>query len=243
MRFKLSTELIEIFKKYKDGIYLETGFNEGRSAFEALTFGFKKVISIEINQKLVESGKKKFRNFIENNRLEIVAGDSAKLLEEILAKNNDIKVIFLDAHGGIVPSENDHPLEQELNIVKKYFSRDKLIIIDDYPGIKNYLTPIRSATIPNWALKLKPETFIRKINEITDNYTELPYIYSYSKFYLNAHINSYLILGKISQYLIIKSKIKNFLFLIYFYPMQFLKEFLRNNLNKRLYDNIKNLFN
>ena len=239
MRFKLSTELIEIFKKYKDGIYLETGFNEGRSAFEALTFGFKKVISIEINQKSVELGKKKFRNFIENNRLEIVAGDSAKLLEEILAKNNDIKVIFLDAHGGIVPSENDHPLEQELNIVKKYFSRDKLIIIDDYIAIKNYYT---SVTSPNWIVKLKPEAFIRKINEITDNYTELPYIYSYSKFYLNAHINSYLILGKISQYLIIKSKIKNFLFLIYYYPMQYLKEFLRNNLNKRLFANIKNLF-
>ena len=94
-------------------MYLETGFLFGESAKAALEIGFTKVISIEINNKYVEKAKINFKNYIDENKLEIIKGDSASVLENVLVANKmDVSVIFLDAHDG-----PNNPLMKELNII------------------------------------------------------------------------------------------------------------------------------
>ena len=77
--------------------YLETGFLKGQSANEMLKLGFKKVVSIEIDEDFIKKGEIKFKNEIKDNRLEIIKGDSAEKISEYFSEEYD--VVFLDAHG------------------------------------------------------------------------------------------------------------------------------------------------
>lgn len=138
----ISIELKNILKNFiknkKNTIYLETGFETGSSAETALNLNFSKVISIEIDQKRIVEGNKKFAEFIENKKLFIINGDSAeKIIEEY---NENTTVIFLDAHGEYSNTDYNKvaPLEKELKYILPKLKSDQLIIIDDYLRIVNY---------------------------------------------------------------------------------------------------------
>ena len=60
-----------IIDKNINAKYLETGFLEGVSAFEMLSLGFKKVVSIEIDENFVNEGEKKFSTFIKPTIVEM----------------------------------------------------------------------------------------------------------------------------------------------------------------------------
>ena len=128
-----------IINKKIDPKYLETGFLEGQSAYEMLSLGFKKVVSIEIDQNFVTEGEKKFSSFIKDQRLEIVKGDSAEKILDYFS--DEFHVIFLDAHGTIERDLKDKsaPLERELKIILDKGLKDhQLLIIDDYIKIKHF---------------------------------------------------------------------------------------------------------
>ena len=133
----LPNEICKIIQNYNYGTYIETGLAGGEGVKQALSLNFKKVISIEIDKKLIEDAKSKFKDYIKNERLELLEGDSGYLLDLALKKNKDTTVIFLDAHGG--EHKENAPLENELKIIEKYCNNQK-IIIDDCLKIKyNYL--------------------------------------------------------------------------------------------------------
>jgi hypothetical protein len=72
---------IEIFRKYRNELFIETGSFVGDGSQQALDAGFKRVISIELSDKYFEMSKDRFIN---NPNVEIVKGDSFKILPYIL---------------------------------------------------------------------------------------------------------------------------------------------------------------
>jgi len=163
-----------VIKNNNKSKYLETGFLEGQSAFEMLNLGFEKVVSIEIDENFIELGKKKFKSFIDSNKLEIVKGDSAEKIAQYFSDEFD--VIFLDAHG---TSERDlvgksAPLEKEINfIVDKGLKDHQILIIDDYLKIKYYyLFAFNNFDWRFLANRKKIDNLIKKLNKKT---YEIPY--------------------------------------------------------------------
>jgi len=161
-----------IIDKNINSKYLETGFLEGRSAFEMLSLGFKKVVSIEIDENFVKEGEKKFSTFIKDQRLEIVKGDSAEKIPKYFSDEFD--VIFLDAHG---TTEKDlkgksAPLERELKfILNKGLKDHQLLIIDDYIKIKHFYLFAYNGY--DWRyLVRKTKNLIKKFDK---NIYEIPY--------------------------------------------------------------------
>ena len=182
----ISPELKKIFmSRAKKNVYLETGFLFGESAKAALEIGFTKVISIEINNKYVEKAKINFKNYIDENKLEIIKGDSASVLENVLVANKmDVSVIFLDAHDG-----PNNPLMKELNIIKKFYQKDITIIIDDFAKIKNSYGKQNES----WKSKNNYKEILETIKQICGNYFVLHYKTPSEKF----RLNSYLISGNL----------------------------------------------
>lgn len=125
--------LINVLKQF-NGTYLETGLSEGDSLAKAKELNFKKLISIEINQKYVDKCRIRFSNDIKVGKIELVNQNSASALDLILKKNNDIDVVFLDAHFHGEGQEYA-PLDQEIEILRKN-NYKKLVIIDDFFHIK-----------------------------------------------------------------------------------------------------------
>ena len=113
--------------KKKNPIFLETGFGIGTGALQALECGFSKIISIEIDDDLIEKGKENFRKFIDDGSLILVKGDSSEKIQEYF--NSTIDVTFLDAHGQFnFDNKNviSAPLEKELEFIQKNITGDQL---------------------------------------------------------------------------------------------------------------------
>ena len=135
---ELENIITNFIKEKKNTIFLETGFYKGISAKTALKLGFSKVISIEIDQSYIADGEKKLFEFVKTKRLRIINGDSAGKIET--EYNENITVIFLDAHGENTNTDhyNIAPLERELNFILPKMGQDQLLIVDDYLKIINY---------------------------------------------------------------------------------------------------------
>ena len=144
----LVKDLDPILKKFTNGIYLETGLASGESTERALNLNFNKVVTIEIDPDSVKLAKIKFKNYIKNEKLIIIEGDSIEKLEEVLRTYEDVSVIFLDAHDG--DHKNNAPVENELEIIQQYY-KNQLIIIDDFTKIKNNVS---SSDPKRWAKKI-----------------------------------------------------------------------------------------
>ncbi len=121
----------EIFKKYPNEIFLETGTYAGDGVQQALDAGFKKVISIELSNLHFNIVKNRFIN---NSNVTIIEGDSFKVLPDILKSINTRITFWLDGHyscGNTALGEYWSPLMQELEIIKSHNINTHTIIIDD----------------------------------------------------------------------------------------------------------------
>tara|TARA_R100001460_G_scaffold29058_1_gene57929 strand:- start:441 stop:1004 length:564 start_codon:yes stop_codon:yes gene_type:complete len=132
-------DLKKISDDQKCETYLETGLGycdiEDVSLKQALRCNFSKCISVEIDEKFINKGNEVFRDDIENNKCELILGDSAKL-SEYLDRINGRCLFFLDAHiqGGMGDECNyvrKCPLLEELEAIKKLERKDHVICIDD----------------------------------------------------------------------------------------------------------------
>ena len=134
--------LLKSYKdKYKLNILIETGTYLGDMVY-AQKNNFNSIYSIEIQSFLYEAAKRRFKNF---KHINILKGDSGKVLNEIMPKINEPALIWLDGHysGGITgKSDINCPIYSELGAI---FStpNDNVILIDDancFDGTNDYPT-------------------------------------------------------------------------------------------------------
>ena len=134
-------DLDEIKNKYSSEVFVETGTMFGDGVEYALGFGFDKIISIEIEPAIHETASNNYKN---NNKVEIILGDSSKVLPECLSSINGNAIFWLDAHfpgadAGISSYESCKqmeydtrvPLEAELTAISKRVDSYKDVIIAD----------------------------------------------------------------------------------------------------------------
>ena len=133
-------------------IFIETGTYRG-DMVEAQKSRFKKIISIELSRKLFEEAKHRFRK---DPHIDLVYGDSGKILPEILDTINEPAIFWLDAHyfGGVTQKgDKVCPIMEELEAIFKSKPLNHIILIDDaaffdgrgdYPNLNELIEGIKS---------------------------------------------------------------------------------------------------
>jgi hypothetical protein len=121
-----------ILSKYKNDIFVESGSHIGRSIDVALECGFKEIHSIELSSKFYTYCSKKYFG---NQKVHLYLGDSSEVLKFVLPKIKDRnKTIWLDGHfsgSDTVCGSKYSPLMEELEIIKYYYKKRDIIIVDD----------------------------------------------------------------------------------------------------------------
>lgn len=117
-------------KEYGLKILVETGTYVGDMC-EAMKNTFDKIYSIELDQKLFEAARKRFKTC---EHVEIIHGDSGKEIGRLISKLDKATLFFLDGHysGGMTSrGEKDTPIFEELNSILRSWNGKHVIIIDD----------------------------------------------------------------------------------------------------------------
>jgi hypothetical protein len=118
-------------------IFLETGTYLGEGVYLALkTNYFEKIYSIEIANEFYVLNKRQFENF---SSVEILEGDSAKVIREMIENDRLEKkptLFYLDAHfsGGRTGGkdiDNGCPLLRELEVIANRGVDGDVIVVDD----------------------------------------------------------------------------------------------------------------
>lgn len=150
----------EIFAKYQNKFFIETGSYLGDGIKQAISAGFNKIISIELADKYYTHCKQIFAS---NPNVEIIKGDSYKVLPNII-KDITVPITFwLDGHhscGDTALGDYWAPLIQELEVIKNHSIKTHTIIIDD----------MRCWTEPNEVHGFYTLDIINKLNEINPEY-------------------------------------------------------------------------
>lgn len=120
-----------VFKNHVNEVFIETGSYTGDGIFAALEYGFSKIISIEISPKYYSLCCQRFQN---HKNVEVIFGDSYKVLPDILKSINCKSTFWLDGHyscGDTGIGDFWAPLIQELDVIKNHQIKNHTIIIDD----------------------------------------------------------------------------------------------------------------
>lgn len=130
-------------KEYGCNTLVETGTFKG-DMVEAQRMWFDKIISIELSQHLFESAKERFKNY---THIEIVHGDSGKVLPKIMQTINTPAIFWLDGHysqGITAKGDLECPILEELYaILKAPVLLPHVLLIDDardFTGNNDYPT-------------------------------------------------------------------------------------------------------
>ena len=127
------------FAPYLNPIFIETGSYVGMGIDAALEAGFKKIISIEVNDYFYQFCKGKY---LYQDKVHLWFGDSILVLPKVLKEINQRCTFWLDAHymsdphteGGMMPV----PLMEELKIIKQHSIKGHTILIDDIRLLRNH---------------------------------------------------------------------------------------------------------
>ena len=117
-------------KNFPREVFVETG-TYGGDTVEKFRKKFKRVYSIELDLGMAEKAQNRFKN---NSNVEIIQGDSSKVLPEILKKIDAPVVFWLDGHysgSGTAKSDLETPIIKELESIFLYQKNDFIILIDD----------------------------------------------------------------------------------------------------------------
>jgi hypothetical protein len=127
-------------------IFIETGTYYG-DMISAVKERFKRIYSIELNDRLYVLAKKRFANF---EHMSLRHGNSQDVLSDVLTEVGEPCLFWLDAHysGGITAKgEIETPIVKELSIISKHEIKNHVILIDDarcfngtnhYPDLENF---------------------------------------------------------------------------------------------------------
>lgn len=120
---------VELFRKFKQRIMIETGTFYGTGVLMGLEVGMS-VQSIELSQELHEAAKKRLKGL----PAILVLGDSGKVLSELLRNIDEPVMFWLDGHcsgGETAKGEQSTPILKELEQIGGHHVKDHTILIDD----------------------------------------------------------------------------------------------------------------
>jgi hypothetical protein len=161
---KVKERMIDTYRKLTGyETLVETGTYRGDMVFAQLK-KFKKIYSIELDNWLYSEAKKRFKSF---SHVNIVQGDSGKVLDEIIKELEAPAIFWLDGHysGGITAlGEKSTPIFEELKIIFSTKLAHALLIDDarlftgngEYPTIKELKTFIHQYC-PNEDIKVSDD--------------------------------------------------------------------------------------
>lgn len=121
----------EVFEKYLNHHFIETGSFLGSGIQMALDAGFPEVFSIELSEHYHQYCKNRFSS-LSNVHLE--QGDSSYVLPKILAQIDSPATFWLDGHyssGDTAKGETNSPILAELAAIAKHPIKTHTIMIDD----------------------------------------------------------------------------------------------------------------
>lgn len=131
----ISKNTLSKYRKHSD-IFIETGTYNGSTVQKANELGFKKIYSIESSHKWYNFTSKYFKD---QAHIEILKGQSVKVLP-ILLNKIDVKCVFwLDAHSVFKKTKVKpyNPIFDELHAISQHKIKDHTILIDDIPLFKD----------------------------------------------------------------------------------------------------------
>lgn len=136
-------ELIRDYAKtFKTNVLIETGTYLG-DMVQAMKKSFARIVSFELDEKLAAQAQERFTN---DKHVEIVQGDSGKLLGDYLKTINEPCLFWLDGHysGGITAKGNlETPIKNELQSILSHPVAGHVVLIDDarcFTGENDYPT-------------------------------------------------------------------------------------------------------
>lgn len=122
--------ITEFQERYNYEVLVETGTYKG-DMVEAQKKIFNKVFSIELGDDLYRKAKKRFKN---DRNVEILQGDSGKVLPELIKSINKPAIFWLDGHysgGETAKGNTDCPIFQELDAIFRGHNLNHILLIDD----------------------------------------------------------------------------------------------------------------
>ena len=170
--------LAEIVNLNNRNIFIETGTFLGDTVFDIYPL-VDKVITIEVSKKLKNNAAKRFAG---NSKVEILEGDSAKVISTINTDNllKDRVIFWLDGHyscGETAMGEKETPIFEELEVVLGRCDSGHIVLIDDarefndnpgYPSIDalmdklKFLRPTAAIRIENDCIYIEPHSSLEK---------------------------------------------------------------------------------
>ncbi len=121
-----------IFLKYINPVFIETGTYHGDGITMAIKAGFKQIISIENRKEFFDECSKRFIKEIGNKQVKLVFGNAEKCLGEIINNINENITFWLDAHPTTgCYDTGTFSIEKELETICKHKIKTHTILIDD----------------------------------------------------------------------------------------------------------------
>jgi hypothetical protein len=114
---------VELFRKFLNPVFIETGCGLGDGIQAALDAGFEKVISIELHDEPYNICSNRFAG---NERVILIKGDSSYILWTLLPKIRKQITFWLDGH-----DEDSYPVLDELEAIKDHSIKTHTILVDD----------------------------------------------------------------------------------------------------------------
>jgi len=161
----------EYQEKYGCSVFVETGTYLG-DMVEAQKRNFEKLFSIELGKKLYENAKKRFEK---NQKIDILQGDSGKVLPQIMEKIDKTTLFWLDGHysaGITAQGDKDCPIMEELSSILNNDKLNHVLLIDDarcfigegdYPTIES-LTKFVSQKNDKYQVEVKDDIIRFTVN-------------------------------------------------------------------------------
>lgn len=122
----------ELFLKYPNPVFVETGSCDGDGIQLALDAGFKTIYSIELAPEHYEHCVERFKD---NQNVHLLFGDSSLVLSEILSIINVPITFWIDAH---YYEASICPLLQEIEAIRNHHIKTHTLMIDDIRDLVNY---------------------------------------------------------------------------------------------------------
>ena len=117
-----------LFKKYKSNctVFFETGTHIGTAVQSAHALGFKRIISIEVQERFYDYCMQRFQSLDAWEQIKLFLGRSEDNIEKLIQEwVNGRAMFWLDAH------ETNSPYKLEIEAILNHERNDHVIIIDD----------------------------------------------------------------------------------------------------------------